>query len=114
MWLDNRTGAAVDLSCWTVASAASGMRATVAAGTRLAPHRALHLATPTGLLRSPDTVTLADRDGSVEDRTPSLSDSKSDDQLWYLAADGSWQFGRTQFAERASDGRLVTDPPEGC
>lgn len=114
VWVANRGGAETDISCWAVLSSASGARTTVLAGTKLAPHRALHFSTPPGLLRSPDVVTLADREGRAVDRTPELADAQSDDQLWYQGEDGQWRFGRTQFPQQTSDGRVADRTPDGC
>lgn len=112
VWLANRSTADVDVSCWVV-STASGGKATVAAGTHIGAERVLRLATPTGMLRASDTVTLIDRTGREVDRTPQLSDTAVDDRFWFRDGD-TWRFGRTVYSGRVSDGRLTTIKPAGC
>ena len=112
VWITNRAKAEVDVSCW-VLGVASGMKATIAPGTHILPDRVVRLATPTGLLRSSDTVTLFDRSGREVDRTPQLTDTAVDDRFWFREGD-SWRFGRTVYAGRVSDGRITTIAPSGC
>jgi hypothetical protein len=108
VWLANRGATEQDISCWRITAASSGMTALVAGGTRLAPGRALKFSTPARMLRSPETVTLADRAGRTLARTPELSDAAGDDQLWYLLPGEPWRFGRARLPEATSDGRLVS------
>ena len=108
VWLANRGTVEQDISCWRITAASSGVTALVTDGTRLAPGRALRFSTPARMLRSPETVTLADRSGRVVARTPQLGDSAGDDQLWYLLPGEPWRFGRARLPESASDGRLVS------
>jgi hypothetical protein len=108
VWLANRGTSEQDISCWRITAASSGVTALVSSGTLLAPGRALRFPTPARMLRSPDVVTLADRSGRMVASTPELSDSASDDQLWYLPPGESWRFGRSRLPETISDGRLVS------
>jgi len=108
VWLANRGTSEQDISCWRITAASSGVTALVSNGTLLAPGRALRFSTPARMLRSPEVVTLADRSGRVVARTPELSDSASDDQLWYLPPGEAWRFGRSRLPETVSDGRLVS------
>ena len=109
VWITSRAKADVDVSCWVIGSVASGTKATIATGTHLAPGRVLRLATPTGMLRTPDTVTLTDRAGREVDRTPQLADDAADDRFWFREGE-TWRFGRTVYAGRVSDGRMTTVP----
>ncbi len=108
VWLANRGLTEQDISCWRVTSGASGVSAVVQNGTRIAPGRALRFSTPTGMLRSPDSVRLDDNLGRLIDQSPELKDSESDDQLWYLLPGTPWQFGRARLPEPAADGRLIS------
>jgi len=108
VWIANRGTTEQDISCWRITAASSGVTAVVSDRTVLAPGRGLRFATPARMLRSPDVVTLSDRAGRLVARTPELSDSVSDDQLWYLMPGESWRFGRTRLPETTSDGRLVS------
>ena len=107
VWLANRGANEQDISCWAISASSSGVTMRVERGTRLGPGRALRFSTPAQMLRSPDMVTLADASGRIVVRTPELTDSASDDQLWYLPPGESWRFGRARLPETASDGRLV-------
>ena len=107
MWLANRGLTEQDISCWRITSEATGASAAVQEGTKIPPGRALRFATPTGMLRSTDSVTLADDRGHTIDHSPELTDSAGDDQLWYLLVGSPWQFGRGRLPETATDGRLT-------
>ena len=113
VWIANGGTTDADLSCMVIRSLASGVKATIGAGTPLAGGRVLRVATPTGMLRTVDTVTLTDRSGHELDRTPQLTDQAVDDRFWFRD-DGTWRFGRTVYAGRVSDGRLTTATPPGC
>jgi hypothetical protein len=111
VWLANRGTSDQDISCWRITAASSGVTAFVSDGTLVRSGRALKFSTPPRMMRSPDMVTLADRSGRVLVRTPELSDSAGDDQLWYLLPGEPWRFGRSRLPEAASDGRLVSACP---
>ena len=113
VWIANGGDTDADLSCMVIRSLATGVTATIAAGTSLAGGRVLRVATPTGMLRTVDTVTLTDRSGHELDRTPQLTDQAVDDRFWFRD-DGTWRFGRTVYAGRVSDGRLTTATRPGC
>ena len=108
VWIANRGTAEQDISCLAITAASSGRTAVVRSDTHLAPGRALRFATPARMLGSPETITLADRAGQVIDRTPQLTDSAGDDQLWFVLPGAPWRFGRTRLPEIASDGQLVS------
>lgn len=107
--LRNDGDRAVPVDCWTVRTAA-GKTAHIRADKAIEPGTMLRLFPESRLFDSTDSVSLLDGGGGVVDRTPELSDTTGDDQLWFRAASGVWRFGRDYApAGTTDDARLVTD-----
>jgi hypothetical protein len=103
----NPTDSSVDVTCWVVHSASTGLSARVIDASPLSSGASLRLVPDTHVFNSPDTITLLDSAGHEIDRTPQLVDQASDDQAWYRDATGAWTFGRqTNAPVDVGDGRL--------
>lgn len=107
VWLANPSGAEVDASCWELASAATGERATVERGAKVMAGATLHLTAPAGLLASTDTITLRDPSGREVDRTGELTDTAFDDRLWLRGEGGVWRFDRFSPSGPVLEGRIA-------
>lgn len=106
--LFNGTSKAVDLACWTVRSASTGISAHVSIGAAVPPGGAARLFPDGRLFSSADTVLLSTRDGHEVDRTPRITDRTGDDQVWFRDQTGGWRFGRgLALPSQVVDGRLA-------
>lgn len=106
--LFNGTSKAVDLACWTVRSASTGISARVSISAAIPPGGAARLFPDDRLFGSADTVELSTRDGQEVDRTPRITDRTGDDQVWFRDQTGGWGFGRgLALPSQVVDGRLA-------
>ncbi|WP_132155387.1 lamin tail domain-containing protein [Kribbella antiqua] len=106
--LFNGTSEAVDLACWTVRSASTGISARISTDGAIPPGAAARLFPDGRLFGSTDTVKLSDRDAREVDHTPRITDRTGDDQVWFRDQTGGWRFGRgLAIPSQVADGRLA-------
>jgi hypothetical protein len=104
---------AAELGCWELRSERHGVAGTIEEGVVLPAGAAVRLTPDDGWLASPDRVSLADRSGTVIDRTPLIRDDAFDDRVWFR--DGAdWRFGRIELPGEVIDARLTIDGSAPC
>jgi hypothetical protein len=110
--LVNRGQTTVDLRCWTVRASAATLW--VAPPLRLPPAGVALLSGTSAWLRASDRVRLFDAKARLRAATPNLSDTASDDRIWFKDASGAWQLGRKGFGKGVIAGQLVKRAPSRC
>lgn len=95
----NPTSSEIELRCWSIRSAASSSSWVIMGDVRLAPDTIARVTIIDGAWQAADQLQLLDSAGQLVDESPALEDAAYDDQIWFVDPDGSWQFGRTIFAQ---------------